>query len=80
MESKVWQMVLSTKQTDHGQREETYGSQGRGGKEWDKQGVWGFWMQTVKFGTDGQWSPTAQHKELCVHGSFCRTTEIEESL
>ena len=28
----------------------------------------------------GQWDPTAQDRELCVNGSLCCTTEIEETL
>ena len=45
--------------------------------------VWairGFWMQTVMFGMDGQWGPTVQHRELCVIGSLCCTTETENTL
>ena len=51
-----------------------------GGREWDGQAVWGFWMQTVVFGMDGQWGSTVQHRELCVTGSLCCTTETEEIL
>ena len=43
-------------------------------------GTQGFCMQTVKFGMDQQWAPTAQHRKLCVIGSLCCTTEIEEML
>ena len=39
-----------------------------------------FWMQTIKSGMDGQWDPTVQHRELCVIGSLCCTTELEETL
>ena len=42
------------------------------------QAVLGFWIQTVIFGMGGQWGPTVQHRELCVTGSLCCTTEIEE--
>ena len=45
-------MILSIKQTDHGQGEQTCGSQGGVGREWDGQAVWGFWIQTVIFGID----------------------------
>ena len=41
-------------------------------------GVWE--MQTVIFGMDGQWDPTVQHRELCVIGSFCCTTELDKTL
>ena len=40
----------------------------------------GWQMQTVTFEMDRQWDPTAQHRELCVIGSLCCTTEIEETL
>ena len=40
----------------------------------------GLEMQTVIFGMGGQWDPIEQHKELCVIGSLCCTTEIEETL
>ena len=50
------------------------------GKEWDGQGVWSWWLQTVTFEMDGHCTPTVKHKELCVIGSLCCTTEIEETL
>ena len=55
----------------------------RGGKqegvEWmDILGVLG--MQTVIFEMDGPWDPTVQHREMCVSGSFCCTTEVDERL
>ena len=62
---------------DHGQGEQTCGSQWGGRRQWDGWTVWNFWMQTVRFGMDGQWGPTVQHKELCMVGSLCCTTEIE---
>ena len=40
----------------------------------------GFWMLTVIFGVDGKWSPTVQHREMCVIGLLCCTTELEETL
>ena len=42
--------------------------------------VWGFGMQTVIFGMDEQRGPTVQHREACVIGSLCCTTETEETL
>ena len=39
-----------------------------------------FWMQTVIFGMDGQWDPTVQYREMCVIGSLCCKTELEEAL
>ena len=63
------QRILSTKQTDHRQGEQTSGSQrgGRRGREWEWDG-WAFggvWMQTIIFGMDGQWGPTVQHGAIC---------------
>ena len=37
-------------------------------------------MQTVISGMDGQWDPTVQHREMCVIGSLCCTTELDEML
>ena len=64
----------------HGHGEKTSGCQRVGGREWEGWGVRGWWMQTVTFGTDGQWGPPIQHRELGVTGSLCCTTEIEEAL
>ena len=50
------------------------------GREGDGWAVQGFWMQTVIFGKDGQWGSTVQQRELCMTGSLCCTTEIEETL
>ena len=48
-------MNLSTKQKQtHGSRERTCGCQGGEGREWDEQGVWGWWMQTIPFRMDKQ--------------------------
>ena len=35
-----------------------------------------FWMQTVVFGMNGQWDPTVHHREMCVIGSLCCTTQL----
>ena len=58
-------------ETDHGHGEYTCGCQGVGRWEWDGWGVWGWWMQIIIFGMDGQWCPTVQHRELCMTGSLC---------
>ena len=71
-------MILSTKQEQRG--EQTCGFQCGRRSEWGGQAVWGFWMQPVIFGMDGQWGPTVQHRELCVIRSLCCTTEIEDTL
>ena len=43
-------------ETDHGQRKETWGSQGGKRKKWDGWVFFMFfWMQTVIFGMVGQW-------------------------
>ena len=52
---------------------------GVGGVGW--MGILGvFEMQTVIFGMDGQWDPTVQHRKMCVIGSFCCKTELDETL
>ena len=65
------QMILTTKQNVQG--EQTCGSGGI-------VGCMGSLGPTVLSGMDGQWGPTAQHRELCVIGSLCCATEIEETL
>ena len=65
--------------TDHRHGEQFVVARGGEGREWNGWGVWGWWIQTVTFGMDEQWAPTVQHRELCVIGSFCCTTEIEET-
>ena len=61
-------MILSTKQiTD---MERNLWLLGGGEREWDGWGVWGWWIQTVTVGVDGQWTPAVQHRELCVIGSL----------
>ena len=37
-------------------------------------------VPTVTFGMDGQWALSIQHRQLCVTGPLCCTTEIEETL
>ena len=49
-------------------------------RKWDGRAVRGLGMQTLIFGTDGQWSPTVQHRELSVIELLCYTTENEETL
>ena len=63
-------------ETYHHQGEQTCGSKRQWG-EWDGLAVLGFGMQAVIFGMHGQLGPTVQHRELCVTGSLCCTTEIE---
>ena len=53
------------------------GERGRSGMD---EEIGGWHRQTVKLGMDGQWGPTAQHKELCVIVSLCHITETEETL
>ena len=51
--SNMVQMNLPTKQKQtHRHREQTCGCQGRGGREWDRLGVWGQQMQTITFRID----------------------------
>ena len=50
------------------------GGQGGSGMGWN---WWSFfWMQTVAFGMDKQWAPV-QHREMCVPGSLCGTTDLK---
>ena len=37
-------------------------------------------MQTIIFGLDGQRDPTVEHREMCVIGPLCCTTELDETL
>ena len=70
---------------EHGHGEQTWGSWlwGAGGGLLEGVGwvgIWGIWgIQTVIFGMDGQWDPTVQHREMCVIGSLCCTTELDET-
>ena len=53
------------------------GKKGRSGKD----GHFGVClMQTVIFEMDGQWDPTAQHREMRVTRSLRCTTELDETL
>ena len=36
-----------------------------------------FWLQTVILGMDGKCDPMVQHREMCVIGSLCCTTELD---
>ena len=38
------------------------------------------WMQIIIFGMDGQWDPIIEHRQICVIGSLCCTTELYETL
>ena len=53
VESKIW-YKWSIYKADHGHGGPTCVCQGRGDKQ-DWWGLWGWWMQTVAFGTDGWW-------------------------
>ena len=75
------QIIISEKtETDHDQEEQTWGSQGKRGREWDGRYFGGLGMQTVTSGLDGQWGPTVQHREMRVIGSLCCITELENTL
>ena len=70
------------KETDHGQEEQAWSSRRQEeGERGGWMGILGAWgMQTVILGMDGQWDPTAQHREMCVIGQLCCTTELDETL
>lgn len=61
---------------DHGQREQTYGSGGRG--EWGGRAVWGLGMQTVTSGMDRQWGSTVQHKEFMGLSPFAAQQKLKK--
>ena len=75
-------MTLSKKtknknKNSHGQGHQTWNSWGqRGGSGMDGHLV-GAWIQTV---ISGMHSPTVEHREMCVTGSLCCITELEETL
>ena len=79
-------MILpkNNKQTNKKQKQimqQTWGSRVGGGEGVGWMGILGIWeMQTVLFGMNGQWDPTVQHREMCVIGSLCYTTEIDGTL
>ena len=49
--SRTWRLVVAS------------GGGGKG-REWDGPGVWGWWMQTITFGMDRQWTPTVSHRRM----------------
>ena len=67
---------INKTETDPGQEEQTWGSGGEGeGVGW--RCILGLLLDTtVIFGIDGQWAPTVQHREVCLIGSLCCTTEL----
>ena len=53
------QMILTTKQKQIMAKEDTLVvPSGGGGGEWDEWAIWGFGVQSVISGMDGQWGPT----------------------
>ena len=73
------QMIQSTKQKQIKAKESRLVIARQGGEGTGMEGgVWGWWVQTVKFGMQGQWGPTVWHRELCVIRSLCCTTEIKK--
>ena len=80
------QMILSKNnrqktKTNHGQKEQTWGSWGREGEGVGWMGLLGVWgVQTVTFGMGGQWVPTEQVREMCVTGALCCIMELDITL
>ena len=62
----------------YSQGKKTSDCKGEGGKKWDGWEVWFCWCKLLYLEMDGQWGPNVYHRELCVIGSLCSTTEIEE--
>ena len=81
------QMIVSKKKnkkqnkTDYGQEEPIRGSQGENGREWDRRAFGGVFLDAHCY-IWNRWAmgPTVQHKEMCVIGSHCCTTELDETL
>ena len=42
--------------------------------------LWVLGMHTVISGMDEQWDHTVQHREMCVIGSLCCITKLDETL
>ena len=59
-------------------REQTCGCQGRGEREWDRQRVWDWQMQTITFRMDKQCGPTVQHREL-YPGNYIQSLGMDHS-
>ena len=52
-------MIQSTKQKQVMDMESRLVIARRRGGEWDGWQIWGWWIQTITFGMDGQWAPIA---------------------
>ena len=74
------QMNLSTKQKQITAKESRLVVPGGRREENGMDRQFGVWGCKLLFGMDGQWGPIVQHRELCVMGSLCCTTETEETL
>ena len=77
------QLIPSTKQkqiTDMESRLVVARGRGEGGQWMRSMGSLGLVVQTGTFGINRQRASTVQHREQCVIGSLCCTTEIEETL
>ena len=61
-------------ETDHGQEEQTWDSQGERGKEWDRWAFVGFFGYKL---LHLEWMGNGQHREMCVIGSLSCTTELD---
>ena len=57
------------------------GFPGRKGEGVEWMGILGvLGMQTVILEMIEQWDPTVQHREICMIGLLCFTTELDETL
>ena len=70
--------------TNHGQKEQTWGPWSGGqGRKWEGWAFWGFEgykLLYLEWMGNGILLPTVQHREMCVIGSLCCTTELDETL
>ena len=79
------EMILSKKKKKKKKKNRSYhGKENRLGiprrkGEWMDGPLGGFGCKLL-FGMDRKWGSTVQHREMCVTGSLCCTTEPEETL
>ena len=72
-------MILSAKQRQIMTLESRIaGCQWEEGRERDGWENWGWWMQTVTLGMDGQWAHTVQHRELWMTGDFAVQQKLKK--
>ena len=79
MEQSYLKKQNKTKNTDHVQEEQTWGSQGGKEREWGGWPFWGFFgckLLNLEWMGNGNLLP----REMCVIGSLCCTKELDKTL